>query len=410
MKCRHCGNESFFLMADLKTSPPSNSYLKEEELLAPELYFPLKVLVCDHCFLAQTQDFSKAEDLFNSDYAYFSSFSSTWLEHARKFVSDSISRFKLHDKSFVVEVAANDGYLLQYFQETGIPNLGIEPTASTAKAARSKGIQIWEKFFGVETAEEIVAKFGKADLTVANNVLAHVPDINDFVKGFSILLSDTGVSSFEFPHLLEQIKESQFDTIYHEHYSYLSLTAVERIFQANGLQVFDVEKVKTHGGSLRVFAQKLNIGKHKIENSVNAVKKEELDGGLFSKDRFMGFQEKIESIKLDFLSFLIEAKKSGKSVAAYGAAAKGNTLLNFSGVKSDLIDFVMDKNPSKQNKYLPGSRIPILGLEVLEERKRPDYLVIFPWNLFQEIQKEVSIWVKNGTKLVTAIPELKVHA
>jgi C-methyltransferase C-terminal domain/Putative zinc binding domain/Methyltransferase domain len=409
MKCRHCQTELILTLIDLGTSPPSNSYVTNKTIHGPEKYFPLRVLVCDQCWLVQTEDYAGAEELFDADYAYFSSFSTTWLKHAEKYIEDMAKRFELNANSHIVEVAANDGYLLQYAKVRGIPCLGIEPTRSTADAARAKSIEIVEEFFGVELAEKLVSQGKQADLTAANNVLAHVPDINGFVKGFAVLLKPSGVSTFEFPHLLRMVTENQFDTIYHEHYSYLSLTAVKHIFEANGLSVFDVEELPTHGGSLRVYAQRADIGKREVSSNVTALLKREDYAGISTSAFYKGFQEKANKVKDDFVDFLIEAKNACKTVAGYGAAAKGNTLLNYSGVRSDLLPFVVDLNPAKQNKFLPGCRIPIVAEDHLKQSK-PDYVVILPWNLRDEVMAQLAYIRDWGGQFVTAVPALKVTA
>jgi len=407
MKCRHCGAELKLTLVDLGSAPPSNAYLTIEKLQNPEKWFPLRVLVCEQCWLVQTEDFAQADELFDADYAYFSAFSSSWLVHSQRYVSDMAQRFCLKEQSYMVEVAANDGYLLQYVKALGIPCTGIEPTTSTASAARAKGIDIVEEFFGVNLAKQLVADGKQADLTAANNVLAHVPDINDFVAGFTALLKPCGVATFEFPHLLNLIELNQFDTIYHEHFSYLSLTAVQHIFAANGLTVFDVQELPTHGGSLRVFAQRTDTGLQVINDQVRLLLQKEESVGMRTAEYYTGFQGKSEKVKDDFVAFLIEAKRKGKSVAAYGAAAKGNTLMNFAGIRSDLIQFVVDKNPAKQGKYMPGSRIPIVSEDRLIE-KRPDYVVILPWNLREEIMQQLAYVQEWGGKFMTAVPDLKL--
>ena len=407
MKCRHCGAELKLPMVDLGSAPPSNAYLTEQTLHAPEKWFPLRVLVCERCWLAQTEDFAQADDLFDSEYAYFSGFSNSWLSHSERYVADMVARFKLSTDSHVVEVAANDGYLLQYVNARNIPCTGVEPTASTAAAARAKSIPIVEDFFGIRLAKELVANGKHADLTAANNVLAHVPDINDFVGGFSVLLKPKGVATFEFPHLLRLVTENQFDTIYHEHFSYLSLSAVDRIFAANGLSVFDVEEHPTHGGSLRVFAQRSDTGQQARSPRVDALLARESQVGMLTSEYYSDFQRKTEQVKNGLLEFLLDAKRHGKKVAAYGAAAKGNTLMNFAGVRPDLISFVVDRNPAKQGKYMPGSRIPIVAEAVLRE-KRPDYVVILPWNLRNEVMQQLDYVQGWGGRLVTAVPALQV--
>ena len=407
MKCRHCSMELKLPLVDLGSAPPSNAYLTEQTLHAPEKWFPLRVLVCEHCWLAQTEDFTQADELFDSEYAYFSGFSSSWLAHSERYVADMAARFNLTADSHVIEIAANDGYLLQYVKARNIPCTGVEPTASTASAARAKGIPIVEDFFGVRLAKELVTQGKQADLTAANNVLAHVPDINDFVAGFAIVLKPQGVATFEFPHLLKLIEESQFDTIYHEHFSYLSLTAVSRIFSANGLTVFDVEEYPTHGGSLRVFAQRSDTGQQSRSAQVDKLLQLEAQAGMLTAGYYAGFQAKADQVKRDFLAFLLEAKRQGKTVAAYGAAAKGNTLMNYAGVRPDLISFVVDRNPAKQGKYMPGSRIPIVD-EPSIQRTKPDYVVILPWNLRAEVMQQLEYAKAWGGRFVTAVPELKV--
>lgn len=407
MKCRHCGTELSLPLIDLGSAPPSNSYLSVSGMHAPERWYPLRVLVCQECWLVQTEDYAHCAEFFSADYAYFSSFSTTWLEHAERYVEAMVARFGLTSNSRVVEVASNDGYLLQYVQARQIAALGIEPTASTAQAARAKGQEVVEEFFGVDLAQRLVAKGIQADLMAANNVLAHVPDINDFLSGFAVLLKPAGVVTFEFPHLLRMIEENQFDTIYHEHFSYLSLTAVSRICAANRLTVFDVESLPTHGGSLRVFAQRSDTGVHPVEENVKNMHFFELTAGIGSAAFYAGFQKRAETVKNDLLAFLLEAGRNGKRVVAYGAAAKGNTLLNFAGVRPDLIDYVVDRNPAKQGKWLPGSRIPV----VAEDRLRadqPDYVVILPWNLKDEVVGQLAYIRDWGGQFVTAVPSLRV--
>lgn len=408
MKCRHCAAELALRFADLGSAPPSNAYVKLEKRDQPEPYIPLRTLVCQKCWLVQTEDYASAESMFDPEYAYFSGFSKSWLEHSQRYAGAMISRFGLNADSLVIEVAANDGYLLQYFSEAGVPSLGVEPTASTAEAARSKGIEIIEDFFGTSLARKLVFNRGPADLTVANNVLAHVPDINDFVHGFAEVLKPTGVSTFEFPHLMRMVESNQFDTIYHEHFSYLSLTAVEAIFSRNGLSVFDVEELSTHGGSLRVFAQRADVGIWPREDRVDALLRREEDAGVCTSRFYDGFQSRAEKVKDDFVSFLINAKREGKSVCAYGAAAKGNTLMNFAGIRPDLIRFVVDKNPAKQGKFMPGSRIPIVDEDYLG-RLKPDYIVVLPWNLIDEVSEQLAYASQWGGRLVTAVPDLRVR-
>ena len=407
MKCRHCDSQLDLSLVDLGSAPPSNAYLTEQALHAPEKWFPLRVLVCTGCWLAQTEDFSQAEELFSADYAYFSGFSTSWLAHCERFVGDMVQRFHLGASSHVIEAAANDGYLLQFVKARDIPCTGIEPTASTAAAARSKGIPIIEDFFGTRLARKL-GKDMQADLTVANNVLAHVPDINDFVEGFSILLKPHGVSTFEFPHLLKLVVENQFDTIYHEHFSYLSLTTVNQVFSHNGLTIFDVEELQTHGGSLRVFAQKHDTGRNPRTSRLDELLEKEREAGMCGADFYHGFQGRIERVKNDLLAFLLTAKREGKTVAAYGAAAKGNTLMNYAGIRRDLISFVVDRNPAKQGKYMPGSRIPIVD-EAHLRSECPDYIVILPWNLKDEVQRQLQYTRAWGAQLVVAVPALRVE-
>ena len=407
MKCRHCAAELDLSLIDLGSAPPSNAYLTESTLKAPEKWFPLKVLVCTECWLAQTEDYAGASELFDAEYAYFSSFSDSWLRHAEQYVEKVVSRFGLGVGTHVVEVAANDGYLLQYVKSRDIPCLGIEPTKSTAEAARAKGIEIVESFFGVELAEELASQGKQADLIAANNVLAHVPDINDFVSGFRVLLKPQGVATFEFPHLMQLIDQAQFDTIYHEHFSYLSLTAVQRIFERNGLQVFDVEEMPTHGGSLRVYAQIRESGMHAVTAAVTGLLARETAAGMADQAYYRGFQQRAERIKHDLLAFLLDAKRQGKKVMAYGAAAKGNTLLNYAGVRDDLLPLVVDRNPAKQGKYMPGSRLPIVDESRIKEES-PDYILILPWNLKSEIQGQLSYIRDWESKFVIAVPHLEV--
>ena len=406
MKCRHCAADLERVCLDLGSAPPSNAYLSEATLRAPELWYPLRLLVCERCWLVQTEDHAGREALFGDDYAYFSSFSSSWLAHAAGYVQAMRERFGLGRASLVSEVAANDGYLLRYVQQAGIPCYGIEPTASTASAARALGLDIVERFFGVELARELAAAGRQVDLVAANNVLAHVPDINDFVAGFAALLKPDGVATFEFPHLLRLLRENQFDTVYHEHYSYLSLTAVQRIFAANGLAVFDVEEHPTHGGSLRVFAQRSDTGRRPPGEAVVRVLREEIAAGFATGAGYEGFQARIDQVKDDFMAFLIEARRAGRKVAAYGAAAKGNTLMNYAGVRPDLIAFVVDRNPAKQGRYMPGSRIPIVAEERLRS-DQPDDIVILPWNLRDEVMQQLAYARAWGGRFVTAVPELR---
>ena len=405
MRCRHCAENLKHELIDLGAQPPSNSYLKKENLEMAEIYLPLKVYVCSSCFLVQTADFTQRETFFNEEYAYFSSTSQTWLDHAKNYVSEMCKRFKISKTSFVIEVASNDGYLLKNFLDKKIPCLGIEPTASTAKVSADLGIDTLVQFYGVETALEVYKKHGAADLITCNNVYAHVPDINDFTKALEISLSENGVVTIEFPHLQNLIELDQFDTIYHEHFSYLSVGVVQKIFAAHNLRIFDVDKLTTHGGSVRVYGCK-DKAVHECSDNVNAIIDEEIKHGLFNLSTFENFSNRATNIKLRFLEFLIKAHEEEKTVCGYGAAAKGNTLINFAGVKPDLLPFVGDAAPSKIGKYLPGSRIPIVPPHVLEDMK-PDYIIIFPWNITAEVKTQFAGLVEDGCKFFTFIPSFR---
>lgn len=407
MKCRHCEQALQHQFLDLASAPPSNAYLTAQTLQQAETWLPLKIMVCQHCWLVQTEDFTGRENLFDADYAYFSSCSSSWLAHAQQYVQQAIERFSLNADSMVVEVAANDGYLLQYVAQAGIPCYGIEPTASTAAAARAKGLTIEQAFFGTGFARQLQAEGRSADLMAANNVLAHVPDINDFVAGFYQLLKPQGVASFEFPHLQNMIRFNQFDTAYHEHYSYLSLTAVHGIMAAAGLQVFDVEQLSSHGGSLRVWVQRADSGRQPVLPAVEAILVQEAEFGISSLATYAGAQQAARQAKFELLRFLLDCQSRQLKVVAYGAAAKGNTLLNFAGVKADLLPYVADISPHKQNKFMPGSRIPIISPEQLLEQ-RPDFVLILPWNLRREISSQLAAIRSWGGRFVVAIPELEV--
>lgn len=407
MKCRHCGSGLNLNFLDLGSAPPSNAYLSLEALSAPETWYPLKLLVCESCWLVQTEDHAGREQLFTNDYAYFSSMSTSWLDHAKRYVGDMVQRLGLGPHSTVVEIAANDGYLLQYVAQAGIPCYGIEPTASTATAAKAKGLDILERFFGVELASQLASQDKQADLMVANNVLAHVPDINGFVSGFATLLKPHGVATFEFPHLLQMMAQNQFDTAYHEHYSYLSLTAVQRIFKANGLTVFDVQELPTHGGSLRVLAQRSDSGTRVVQDSVPTMLSSESQAGLTRSGAYTAFQRKAEAVKDGLLTFLLQAKQQGLRVGAYGAAAKGNTLLNFAGVRPDLLPYVVDRSPGKQGKFMPGSRIPIFAPDHLWAQ-RPDVVLILPWNLKDEVMASCCGIRDWGGRFLISVPTLEV--
>ena len=404
MGCRFCSGDVNLVFADLGFAPPSNAFLSKDDLDHPEKYYPLRAKVCESCWLVQTEDYTREDELFNSEYVYFSSVSKSWVEHARKFSEEMIEKFYYDKSSYVIEIACNDGYLLKNFIKKDIPCLGIEPTESTAKIAKKLGITVLQKFFTKEIAKNIsITK--KANLVVANNVLAHVPNINDFCSGIAIVLSDDGVATFEFPHLLNLIKLCQFDTIYHEHYSYLSLSVVKRIFGSNGLKIFDVKKIDTHGGSLRVYACLASSGRE-VMPSIDAILAEEITLGITQRKVYENFQNRVVDYKNEVLNFLLASKSSGLSVVGYGAAAKGNTLLNFAGIKEDLLPFVCDENIYKQNKYLPGSHIPVYSPDILRGNP-PDFLLIFPWNIKSEIIKNYSFLKTGGTKFVTFEPTYK---
>ncbi len=406
MKCRNCNSQINDTFLDLGHAPPSNSYLSKNDLLKVEKYFPLKVGVCKNCWLVQTEDYIAADNLFTKDYAYLSSTSESWLMHCKKFVDYSIGEFNLSSSSLVIEVASNDGYLLQYYKTKGIPCLGIEPTEFSAKIAMKKNLNIINEFLTLNNAKIISENEGKADLIIGNNVFAHVPDIKDFTLAMKELLKENGVISLEFPHLMQLIKGKQFDTVYHEHFSYLSFTTVVDIFKNSGLRIFNVEELCTHGGSLRIFG--CFQDSFHIENlSVKKMLYREKIFGIKSIKTYDSFQKNAELIKNNLIELLLKLKKENKVVMGYGAAAKGNTLLNYAGIKNDLIKFVFDKAKSKQNKYLPGSHIKILDPREIEEKK-PDYLLILPWNISKEIIDSLSKYRAKGIRFITAIPELKI--
>ncbi len=405
MNCRHCGEVLKHTFLDLGFAPPSNSYLSEAELSAPEIYFPLKLKVCDSCWLVQTEDYAKAELFFSKDYAYFSSTSTSWLEHAARYAMNMTERLGLGADSFVIEVASNDGYLLKNFLAAGIPCLGIEPTASTAAAAEQLGIPVLREFFGEALGQQLAREGRQADLIAGNNVYAHVPDINDFTRGLKAALKPNGTITLEFPHLMRLIEHTQFDTVYHEHFSYLSLHTVSRIFSAAGLRVCDVEELPTHGGSLRVFgchAEDARVGSASVADVLEA----ESDAGLQGLAVYEAFQQRADEVKNGLLSFLIEQKHAGKKVAAYGAAAKGNTLLNYAGIKPDLLPFVCDAAPSKQGKFLPGSHVPILAPDELI-LDRVDYVLVLPWNILNEVKVQLQ-GMGVSSVFVVAVPIIGV--
>ncbi|HEV7508798.1 MAG TPA: class I SAM-dependent methyltransferase [Thermoanaerobaculia bacterium] len=407
LACRFCGAPLSQVFVDLGAQPLANSYLEPEDLRKAEAFLPLCVYVCGKCFLVQLPGEERPEAIF-SDYAYFSSYSESWLRHAETYAAAMVERFGLGAGHKVIEVASNDGYLLRWFAGRGIPVMGIEPAGNVAAAAEAAGISTLVKFFGTATARELVAAGTRADLLVGNNVLAHVPDLNDFVAGLKLLLAPAGVLTMEFPHLVRLMAEDQFDTIYHEHYSYFSLSTVRRIFAAHGLSIFDVEELPTHGGSLRIFAGHMEEARRVEQRVVELLALEAADG-FSSLETYCSFGERVRRVKRGFLRFLIQAKEEGKSIAGYGAPAKGNTLLNYCGVRTDFLDFTVDRSPHKQGRFLPGTRIPIYGPDRLRET-RPDYVLILPWNLKEEIMEQMADVRSWGGRFVVAIPEVKILA
>lgn len=406
MNCRHCKAALRHTFLDLGFAPPSNAYLSAADLARPEKTYPLKVMVCDKCWLVQTEDYAAADELFSADYAYFSGTSAGWVAHAARYAEKVIGEFSLGRDSMVVEVASNDGYLLKNFVAAGVPCLGIEPTASTAAAAEQLGIPVLREFFGEALGKRLATEGQQADLIAGNNVYAHVPDINDFTRGLKAALKPDGVVTLEFPHVMRLIEHTQFDTVYHEHFSYLSLYTADRIFRSAGLRIWDVEGLPTHGGSLRIYG--CHSGNARATSpAVAAVLAEEAKRGLQSLAGYQDLQARADSLKDDLLAFLLEQKRAGKTVAAYGAAAKGNTLLNYAGVKPDLLPFVCDAALAKQGKFMPGSHIPILPPAVLAER-RPDYLLILPWNIAAEVRQKNAGLAAQGTRFVTAVPALTI--
>ncbi len=406
MKCRHCGSPLENTFLDLGYAPPSNAYLSEADLGKPELYYPLKIMVCTTCWLVQTEDYAEAEDLFSPEYAYFSSTSSSWLAHAKAYAAAMTERLGLGAESLVIEVASNDGYLLRNFVESGIPCLGIEPTDSTADAAEALGIPVMREFFGASLGRQLAGDGKQADLVAGKNVYAHVPDINDFTAGLKAVLKANGTVTLEFPHLMRLLEHTQFDTVYHEHFSYLSLNTVSRIFEHAGLRVFDVEELPTHGGSLRVFACH-DDDPRATAGSVTNLIKEEASRGMQTLSTYVDFQGRADQVKNALLDFLLEQKRKGKTVLAYGAAAKGNTMLNYAGIKPDLLPLVFDAAPTKQGKFMPGSHIPIVSPADLD-RHKPDFLLILPWNIAEEVKQQNAALGASGTRFVTALPELVV--
>lgn len=409
MNCRHCAQpliDPDDVFVDLGAAPPSNAFLSRQDLQRAELHFPLKVFTCPACRLVQVDEVQRHDALFSNDYVYFSSYSASWLAHAKRFVDEAIAALGLGAGSCVMELASNDGYLLQYVAERGVPCIGIEPTENTARVARDRGIETITEFFGEAFAQRFSRERGRVDLIVANNVLAHVPDINDFVAGMAAVLAPAGAVSVEFPHLLQLVQQAQFDTIYHEHFSYLSLGTVERIFERQGLRVWDVQRLPTHGGSLRVWAQHA-AHQRPVHARVAALRADEQAAGMHGAGFYRGFQARCEAVKDGLLGFLIEQKRLGRRVAGYGAAAKGNTLLNFAGVRPDLLPYVVDASPHKQGRWLPGSRIPVLAVEHLWQQ-RPDFILVLPWNLSDEITTQLHAARHWGARFVTAVPQLRV--
>ena len=406
MECRFCGNNLTYEFIDLVNSPPSNSFLSKDQLSEPEVFYPLKLFVCDKCFLVQIDEYKKSNEIFNSDYVYFSSFSQSWLEHSKNYVIMIIDRLGLDGSSLVAEIASNDGYLLQYFKQNGIQCYGIEPSINTALVAKQKGIDVVEKFFDSYLATNLANEGKRVDLLLGNNVLAHVPNINDFVRGLKKLIKDKGTITMEFPHILNLIEQNQFDTIYHEHFSYFSFYAVNKIFKTHGLKIYDVEELPTHGGSLRIYATH-EESKVLTHDSVKSMLIKEEKFGITKIATYSSFSEKVDKIKNNLLEFLISAKKEGKKVVGYGAAAKGNTLLNYCGIKKDLISFVADRSPYKQGKFLPGSHIPVENEEFFKA-EMPDYVLILPWNIKNELIKQLSYIGGWSGKFITAIPYLEI--
>lgn len=404
--CRFCHHGLDKTFIDLGISPLSNAYLTQDDLGKKEVFFPLHVQICEQCFLVQLPQFESPENIF-TDYAYFSSYSDSWLKHSSSYTDMMIQRFSINNQWKVVEIASNDGYLLQYFKAKNIPVMGIEPAANVAEVAESKGIPTLSQFFSKKTAENLRQQGKSADLLIANNVLAHVPDLNDFVSGLKVLLSAQGVLTLEFPHLLRLIKENQFDTIYHEHFSYFSLLTVEQVFSRHGLCLFDVEEVAVHGGSLRIFVKHAEDNTKLLSHRVHDLLAEEKEFGLDNIKTYQHFSPAIAALRLELLDFIIQIKKSGKTIAGYGAPAKGNTLLNYCGISSDFLPFTVDKNPYKQGRYLPGTRIPVVHPDKIKEEK-PDYLLLLPWNLKNEIMTQMNPIKEWGGKFVIPVPHLQI--
>jgi len=408
MNCRFCNNKLNYLFVSLGTSPLSNSYLTQEQLNKMEPNYPLDVYVCDKCYLVQLDEFESPQNIFSSDYSYFSSYSISWLEHCKKYVEMMVNRFGFSSNSSIIEIASNDGYLLQYFKDRNIPVLGIEPASNIAKVAIEKGIPTDVIFFDTNYAREMQKNNKLADLIIGNNVLAHNPNLNDFVEGLRIASKPDGVIAMEFPHLMKLVEEVQFDTIYHEHFSYFSFISVEKIFTAHGLTLFDVEELPTHGGSLRIYGKHSEDNSKNVTQRVNELRQREIDAGYTDINFYSSFGEKVETIKRNVLKFLIEKKEKGKTIVCYGAPAKGNTFLNYCGIRTDFIDYTVDRSPYKQGHYLPGTHIPIESPEKIRETK-PDYVFILPWNIKNEIMDQMSFIREWGGKFVIAIPEIRIY-
>jgi hypothetical protein len=407
-ECRFCGTELKHTFLDLGTSPFANSYVKAESLGEMEPFFPLYVFVCEQCLLVQLKDCSTPDRIF-SDYAYFSSYSDVWLHHASTYTDMILKRMKLNDRNLVVEVASNDGYLLQYFMEKDIPVLGIEPAQNVANVALEKGVPTRTSFFGEHYAQTLVGEGVRADLLIGNNVLAHVPDLNDFVRGLKVLLAPQGTITMEFPHVMRLIAENQFDTIYHEHFSYFSFFAVEQIFRHHGLILFDVEELSTHGGSLRIYARHEDDSSKPIEPQIQKLRAEEVAAGLTKLESYLSFAKTVHQTKRQLLSFLISAKEKGKTIVGYGAPAKGNTLLNFCGIRSDFVDYTVDRSPHKQNDFLPGTHLPIFHPDKIKET-RPDYVLILPWNIKDEVMQQMDCIREWGGQFIVPIPQVRVYS
>jgi len=406
MNCRFCNAKLDFEFINLINSPPSNSFLTKDQLNMPEKFYPLKLFVCDKCLLVQIDEYKKSNDIFNENYLYYSSFSKTWLDHAKNYVDLVVKRFKLNKDSMVIEIGSNDGYLLQYFQDLEIPCLGIEPSSKTAKVAEEKGIRVIVDYFNISLSEKLVKQDFKADLLIGNNVLAHVPNINDFTRSLSILLKDQGVITMEFPHIMQLIENNQFDTIYHEHFSYFSFLTVNKIFEHHNLKIFDVDRIPTHGGSLRIYAKHSNDNSKEISSRVSSLIELEISKKMNSLVFYSNFQDKANKLKYNLLKCLIDKKLKGKKIIAYGAAAKGNTFLNYCGIKSDLIKFIVDRSPHKQNKYLPGSHIPVVHESEIQKYK-PDSILILAWNIKEEIIKQLEYVKEWGCTFLIPIPKIQ---